>query len=204
MLVKIQLNQQTGFTKMRDGTATRQKLESVALDLFVKKGVLATTIKDIAKAADVAEGTLYRHYPSKEELATELYIRAYQKLFEALRDAIQDKNTLKEQVSVTCELVCRSYDNDPITFNYLLIAQHHQLPKIKETPYGLNGFLCKLFEQAMQRNELERDDPNFYAAVVMGIVIQSGSARFYERINRPLLEDAPKLIEMINRVLGVS
>ena len=189
---------------MRDGTATRQKLESVALDLFVKKGVLATTIKDIAKAADVAEGTLYRHYPSKEELATELYIRAYQHLYEDLRDAIQGKNTLKEQITVTCDLVCRSYDKDPITFNYLLIAQHHQLPKIKETPYGLNGFLCKLFTQAMDRNELRRDDPNFYAAVVMGIVIQSGSARFYERINRPLSEDSDKLIEIINRVLDVK
>lgn len=189
---------------MRDGSATRQKLENVALDLFVKKGVVATTIKDIAKAANVAEGTLYRHYPSKEELATELYIRAYRDLSNALKEAIQDKNTLKEQVSVTCDLVCQTYDRDPITFNYLLIAQHHQLPKIKDTPYGLNGFLCQLFEQAIQRNELKPEDPNLYAAVVMGIVIQSGASRFYERINRTMAEDKDKLIEMINRVLNLG
>ena len=41
---------------MRDGSKTKALIEKKALKLFVKKGIRETTIKDIAKAARIAEG----------------------------------------------------------------------------------------------------------------------------------------------------
>ncbi|HET9843326.1 MAG TPA: helix-turn-helix domain-containing protein, partial [Gammaproteobacteria bacterium] len=74
---------------MRDGTATRQKLERCALDLFVRQGINATTIKDIANAAQIAEGTLYRHYTSKDDLAAALYLKAYKEFSVLLQNVIE-------------------------------------------------------------------------------------------------------------------
>jgi len=48
--------------------ATRQKLIDVGAKLFVDRGYLETTPKDIVVAADLTTGAFYYHFKSKEEL----------------------------------------------------------------------------------------------------------------------------------------
>lgn len=57
----------------RDGEGTRQKLLRAALELFTGEGFLASTTPIIAQRAGVAEGTIYRHFSSKEHLLNEVY-----------------------------------------------------------------------------------------------------------------------------------
>lgn len=45
---------------------------AAALPVFALKGFAATTTKDLAQAARVSEGLLYKHFPSKESLYHEL------------------------------------------------------------------------------------------------------------------------------------
>src|SRR5512137_1191982 len=57
-------------------TATRDKILEAALKLFSQKGFLGATTREIAREAEVAEVTLFRHFPSKEALFEEV-IRRY-------------------------------------------------------------------------------------------------------------------------------
>ena len=57
----------------RDGEGTRQKLLRAALELFTDEGFLASTTPIIAQRAGVAEGTIYRHFSSKEHLLNEVF-----------------------------------------------------------------------------------------------------------------------------------
>jgi AcrR family transcriptional regulator len=52
---------------------TRQRLIRSALELFTTRGYHDTTTAQIAKKAGVAEGTIYRHFASKQQLVNELY-----------------------------------------------------------------------------------------------------------------------------------
>lgn len=53
----------------------REELLDAAQQLFLDKGIAATSIDDIASAADVAKGTVYLYFPSKEALLTALQER---------------------------------------------------------------------------------------------------------------------------------
>jgi AcrR family transcriptional regulator len=52
----------------RDARANRQRLLEVAKELFAAQGVDATSMQEIARAAGVGQGTLYRHFADKGEV----------------------------------------------------------------------------------------------------------------------------------------
>lgn len=55
------------------GAATRERLYDTAIRLISERGYEATTLREIAKAADVSVGLLYRYFPSKQAVITALY-----------------------------------------------------------------------------------------------------------------------------------
>lgn len=58
----------TAPVRQRRKDARPQELLDAALALFVEKGFAATRSEEVAARAGVAKGTLYRYYPSKDEL----------------------------------------------------------------------------------------------------------------------------------------
>lgn len=49
-------------------TEKQQKIVETAIHMFAEKGYSSTSTNEIAKAAGVAEGTIFRHFGSKENL----------------------------------------------------------------------------------------------------------------------------------------
>src|ERR687889_1310202 len=47
---------------------TRQRILKATLALHAEKGIFGTSWQDIAKRADVSVGTVYKHFPSLDEL----------------------------------------------------------------------------------------------------------------------------------------
>lgn len=54
---------------------TRARILTAALELFAQKGYQATTLRDIATAAEVSLGLTYRYFQAKEELIVAVYER---------------------------------------------------------------------------------------------------------------------------------
>ena len=55
------------------GAAARDRLYATAMRLISERGYEATTLRDIAKEADVSVGLLYRYFPSKHAVVLALY-----------------------------------------------------------------------------------------------------------------------------------
>src|SRR6476646_9711899 len=50
---------------------TRTAIADVALALFIERGFTETTMEDVADVAGVSRRTVYRHFPSKDDLVFE-------------------------------------------------------------------------------------------------------------------------------------
>jgi AcrR family transcriptional regulator len=55
------------------GVGTRRRLYTTAIQLIAARGWHATTLRDVARAAGVSVGLLYRCFPSKRAIVLELY-----------------------------------------------------------------------------------------------------------------------------------
>ncbi len=53
----------------------REDIEAAALQLFATRGFHGTSVPDLASAAGVGAGTIYRHFDSKEGVVNALYQR---------------------------------------------------------------------------------------------------------------------------------
>jgi AcrR family transcriptional regulator len=75
----------------RDAVATRKRLIRASLELFTTRGYHATTTPSIAARAGVAEGTIYRHYASKEALLNEVFREAQRWAVQVVREGGDEK-----------------------------------------------------------------------------------------------------------------
>lgn len=55
------------------GAATRDRLYATAMGLITQRGYEATTLREIAKEANVSVGLLYRYFPSKQAIILAFY-----------------------------------------------------------------------------------------------------------------------------------
>lgn len=59
--------------------ATKERIEAAALELFRTRGFEATTTRDIAKAAEIATGTLFNYFAVKEAIVAALAVEGLAK-----------------------------------------------------------------------------------------------------------------------------
>jgi AcrR family transcriptional regulator len=80
----------------RHKTDVRNRLMHAAFELFGTRGFQATTVEDITQAADVAKGTFFNYFPTKEMLLTEMSEHRLDILRPALAQAKQERASLRE------------------------------------------------------------------------------------------------------------
>lgn len=87
---------------------TRQKILDAALLLFVEKGYDKSTMRQIAVQADMAPGSIYHHFPTKEHIVQTFYDRIHEEHAEAcgslLRWETKLEHRLREVVRKKIEL----------------------------------------------------------------------------------------------------
>ena len=190
------------MNKMRPKDQTKELIARTALRLFVEKGIDGTTIRDIAAAARIAEGTLYRHYPGKDALAWDLFSKNYTAFALELQRIQADHATVRAKLDAMVRQFCAFFDDDPVLFSYLLLAQHGQLQKVtREMPNPVE-VLREVLAAGMDRGEIPAGNPDVAAAMVLGIVLQVATFKIYRRLAQSLTSLAEVLAAATWRVVA--
>ena len=166
----------------RNGEKTNLKIREAALHLFVEKGVDATRTKEIAKAAGISEGNIYRHYESKDALARDLFITEYQRYGEAVKQIIAEARSFDEAWPAFVDFLCAEFDSGPNAFRYLLMTQHDFVKDLNRQMPSPIEQLRSYIEKQMKAERIPKVDPDLAVAIAIGPILQAATFIIYGQL----------------------
>ena len=78
----------TGTKAKPTPSARRDEILAIAAAIFARKGILGTTVRDIADEAGILSGSLYHHFESKDQMVEEILHDHGQRQLQAFKDVV--------------------------------------------------------------------------------------------------------------------
>ncbi len=157
-----------GRRKKEPRSVHRENIVSAASALFMEKGISATSMDDIAKAAGYSKATLYVYFENKEEIVGILVLNSMKKLYDYISSALIQHETTKARYDFICRGLVQYQEEFPFYFKMVLdkinidFESKEYLPEEKETYQigeeinkKIKDFLIAGIEKGDLRNDLE-------------------------------------------------
>ncbi len=150
---------------------TRQGLMEAALRLFCENGYDATTVKDITDSVDVAKGTFFNYFETKEAILPAIAARR----LEELERALLPEHGAPESPVGRIKLALRLVAEDPLCEQQLAqrlfgaIMRHREI----QPGHALHDLLAKQVRQGQAVGEIRDDlDPLHIAVIIRSLFFQ--------------------------------
>ena len=144
----------------------RGDVMQAALELIAEKGFHDAPMAEIAEKADVAAGTIYRYFESKDVLITELHRELEEKVIAVLQEGFPTGKSVRERYLHLLRGLIRYFIANPLHFRYM--------EQYFNSPYGIS----------MRRQRLLGKPGN--QDILMDL--------FREGISRQILKDLPVIV----------
>jgi AcrR family transcriptional regulator len=144
--------------------ATRRKILDAAARTFRDKGYAATTLNDIADAAEIRAASLYYYFRSKEDLLDAVFGIGMQRVVDAVRQrsaALPANATLAQRIQVAIEahLEMLLQQGDYTSANIRIFGQVPKSVQRKQLPLREDyaEFWRELLEKAQKAGEIRAE-----------------------------------------------
>src|SRR3954447_576300 len=160
----------TERTERRKAEA-RERIVEASLDQLAEGGYASANVQAFAERAGIATGTVYRHFPSKSELFSEVFRRASARELAVMADtAAHDELPARERIAGGAEAFARRALAEP-TRAYALLAEPVD-PAVEAERLIFRRAYRDLFaatiEQGIATGELPPQDAQTVAAALVG------------------------------------
>jgi len=126
-----------------------KKILQAALNLFIERGFHDTPTSLIAKKADVATGTLFHYFKSKEDLINELYLDAKNSLFQELIKEIGEETPDEEKLELLWMNLVKCGLKSPREFKFY--QQFSNSPFITNLTHEQISNQCEFLKQIINK-----------------------------------------------------
>jgi AcrR family transcriptional regulator len=116
----------------REKRERREEILRAARRLFWKSGYVGTTMPGIAEAAELAPGTLYLYFPSKEMLYVELLVEGYDRLIALLKKAVGRKSSPRSRAEALIDGFFEFAAGHPEYFDIIFFVVQREGRRIEE------------------------------------------------------------------------
>lgn len=184
--------------------ATRTRIVAAAHDLVARHGYAGCSIALVAEAAEVATGSVYRHFPDKGALFAEVFRTSTQREVDAVAAAAAEPGSVAARLSRAVETFAHRALASP-RLAYALIAEPVD-PGVEAERLTYRAAWTDLFAglvaDGLASGELPPQDPAVSAAAAVGAMAQALVVPLHDGGAEPHV--VPELTAFITRSLGAS
>lgn len=132
------------LTRKEQKQQTKEHLLQVAYQEFSDKGILSTRTLDIAQSAGVAHGTLFVHFPTRENLLIHVIEKFGMQIGEKFKDLSSKKSGVKKILGAHLEIL-EEYE----PFYARLVIEGPLLPaEVRNTIFMIQSGIAHYLEEA--------------------------------------------------------
>lgn len=152
----------------------------VAEGYFLEHGYAGTTMSGIAAALGGSKGTLWNHFPSKEDLFSAVLDRATRSFQAELSQILNPCGELTATLLRACSSLIEKFTSpDAIALYRLIVAEGARFPEMRQiffdlAPLRVRYVFGTFLQGAMDRGQLRSGDPLDAARALIALVM-SGS-----------------------------
>jgi AcrR family transcriptional regulator len=141
--------------------ATREQILRAAAELFSRQGYQGTSLDDLVERANLARGTLYYHFPGKEDIVLALGQESTRQIIEAFEERLSAGERAIALLGDVLESFARTAVAQPeISRVYILtgLARIEDLTADLERP-SFSRFLVRLVAAGQDQGDVRSDIP---------------------------------------------
>lgn len=162
---------------------TKKIIFKSALTVFSKNGYEGSTMDDIAEAAEVAKGTLYYHFKSKEEIFKYIIKEGMMLIKEEIEFISHREDDPLMRLKALCRVqLCLVYENRDffkVVMSQLWGQQLRQF-ELRKSIENYIQYIQEYLKDAIDRGQIINGDVSFMAYTLFGTMC---SAAVYELLN---------------------
>jgi AcrR family transcriptional regulator len=156
---------------------TRSRILQAALKLFAAQGFDGTTTRDLAQAAGVAEGTLFRHFSNKKAILVEVATGGWVDILTDLLTELSEMGSYKAVAQVMRRRMWNLHKNADLMKVCFMEVQFH--PDLRdriqtEVIVKMTDVAEAFFQTAMDKGIYRQMDANLVAKVFLGMFAIAG------------------------------
>jgi AcrR family transcriptional regulator len=131
-----------------DDPPAKREILRAALKLFSSRGLVATSIRDIAEESGYTNPALYKHFASKEELALHLFDACHARVWSSCSAALEAGTTFEDRLQAYIGQWLKLVDEYPEVMGFLSDSARALWPKAstrvrRQTMIGLAQSLVR-------------------------------------------------------------
>jgi AcrR family transcriptional regulator len=156
---------------------TRTRILQAAQRLFASQGFDGTTTRDLAQAAGIAEGTLFRHFPNKKAILVEVATSGWVEILTDLLTELSEMGSYKAVAQVMRRRMWNFQKNADLMRVCFMEVQFH--PDLRDRI--LSEVITKMtdvgeafFQTAMDKGIYRQGDAKLVAKVFLGMFAIAG------------------------------
>jgi AcrR family transcriptional regulator len=143
-----------------------------ARKLFLRRGFEATTVEQIAEAADVAQATFFNHFSGKNAVLAEMTREVSERLFELVAEQIPRRVSAQEKIRTFGQRAADEVEASLGVARDVLLELVRTSPRPGEAfAYVASAYapFVEIITEGQRRGEVRRDhDATFLAEMVVG------------------------------------